>query len=567
MRRETETQGAARALEVATAEDQDARQRLEDAAKALGLTPDSETLSAALTELANQEGAQGRRQEALEDAEAAHQVAQVALNEVRLATQRAEGGVAADLERQRGTTQRLTDEDQRLAQAQAQVEALALEAAIEAKTYGLPTTDLLPEARRRVQTYQAASEALKTAERAKESATREAAIKAQALETAQQQATQTREAVEARQKQLQTAEARCAAVLGGADPEPLEAALQGAVKSAEDQVNLMRDAYTKVKEEADRAQGLLEATRRQVAEAQVTLTAAEAALGALLPAFGTEADLAARALSAEEARRLEVTRQASQRDQMEAASALLAHERQCEAHAAKRPGTMQESDRETLQANRESAQAEAQVHQEAATKADMTLRAQVEARERQAVGMARLEEAKLTLSLWTRMKGLIGTNEGEAFRRFAQVLNLRDLLAKANARLQRLRDRYRLVPAMGSEGERLAFAVVDAAHAGEVRPVSTLSGGETFLVSLSLALALADYRTVRMPIETLLLDEGFGTLDPATLADVLGTLGALTSQGTQVGIISHVEALKEKIPARIQIESLGAGRSRVVVAQ
>ena len=108
----------------------------------------------------------------------------------------------------------------------------------------------------------------------------------------------------------------------------------------------------------------------------------------------------------------------------------------------------------------------------------------------------------------------------------------------------------------------------DAHHANEERPITTLSGGETFLVSLALALALADYRTVRMPVETLLLDEGFGTLDQRTLEEVLGILkglGGALGRRTQVGIISHVEALREAIPARILVEPTGPGRSTVRV--
>jgi exonuclease SbcC len=169
------------------------------------------------------------------------------------------------------------------------------------------------------------------------------------------------------------------------------------------------------------------------------------------------------------------------------------------------------------------------------------------------------------LNLWTRIHKLIGENDGAAFQKYAQILNLEDLLSRANVRLEKLRPRFRLVPARGPDGQlrRLAFAVCDSAHANEERPINTLSGGETFLVSLALALALADYRTVKMPIETLLLDEGFGTLDPKTLDEVMGVLSNLTAAGTQIGIISHVEGLKERIPARILIEPISPGRSTV----
>lgn len=179
---------------------------------------------------------------------------------------------------------------------------------------------------------------------------------------------------------------------------------------------------------------------------------------------------------------------------------------------------------------------------------------------------AEKEAARKALDLWSRVNKLIGENEGRAFQRFAQILNLRDLLERANARLAKLRPRYRLVPATGASGlERLAFAVRDAAHGSEERPVNTLSGGETFLVSLALALALADYRTVQMRIETLLLDEGFGTLDPKTLDEVMGTLEGLTAPGTQIGVISHLEALVPRIQPKIVVEPIAPGRSRLRV--
>jgi len=92
----------------------------------------------------------------------------------------------------------------------------------------------------------------------------------------------------------------------------------------------------------------------------------------------------------------------------------------------------------------------------------------------------------------------------------------------------------------------------------------SLSGGERFLVSLSLALGLSDFRAVKMPIETLLLDEGFGTLDPDTLSVALGALSQLQADGRQVGIISHVVGLQEKIEARIEVRPLGGGRSEAV---
>ncbi|WP_186648237.1 AAA family ATPase [Fluviispira vulneris] len=177
-----------------------------------------------------------------------------------------------------------------------------------------------------------------------------------------------------------------------------------------------------------------------------------------------------------------------------------------------------------------------------------------------------LEKIQVEYNTWLKLHQLIGIGEGNQFKKFAQILNLEELITKANAHLARFEKRYSLAPALDANGvPRLAFAIKDGYHADEARSFKTLSGGETFLVSLALALALADYRSVKMPVETILLDEGFGTLDPSTLQTAMSALESLHSTGTQVGIISHVEVLKESIPSRIIVEKLGNGHSTLRV--
>jgi exonuclease SbcC len=156
-------------------------------------------------------------------------------------------------------------------------------------------------------------------------------------------------------------------------------------------------------------------------------------------------------------------------------------------------------------------------------------------------------------------------------------LNLDRLIIKANLHLARLYPRYRLSQVARDGFPTLEFAVVDLWHVsaeraargqqGRERSPRTLSGGERFLVSLALALGLSDLRTSTLPIETLLLDEGFGTLDPTALDMALGALQQLQADGRQVGIISHVAGLRERIPAQVIVEALGGGRSRVQVSR
>ena len=164
--------------------------------------------------------------------------------------------------------------------------------------------------------------------------------------------------------------------------------------------------------------------------------------------------------------------------------------------------------------------------------------------------------------LWQRLNSLIGSKEGHKFRKFAQGLTLDHLLHLANQHLARLHGRYLL--RRKSTGE-LELDIVDSWQGDVARDTRTLSGGEAFLVSLALALALSDLVSSKTSIDSLFLDEGFGTLDADTLEIALSALDALNASGKMIGIISHVEALKERIPTQIRVEKGGGvGYSKLV---
>ncbi|MGA9523584.1 MAG: SbcC/MukB-like Walker B domain-containing protein, partial [Myxococcaceae bacterium] len=312
---------------------------------------------------------------------------------------------------------------------------------------------------------------------------------------------------------------------------------------------------------------------KQLAELQTSRTEAEDRLGAALRALGLGDERALREslLAPEEVARLGELRSELERSITAAKALTQAQEAAREEHLARQPDPAQQEVALTEELPRLSAlrteleEKHSELHKQevlAAQKLDEQAALRSRLGELQQV----VQEKQAELEVWERLHRLVGVKEGEEFKRYAQTLNLGELLARANGHLERLAPRYRLVGAKSPKGEsRIAFAVEDAFHAGESRPVSTLSGGETFLVSLALALALASYRTVKMPIETLLLDEGFGTLDPETLQVAMAALEALNASGTQVGIISHVEALKERIPARVVVRRAGSGRSSVHV--
>ena len=161
--------------------------------------------------------------------------------------------------------------------------------------------------------------------------------------------------------------------------------------------------------------------------------------------------------------------------------------------------------------------------------------------------------------LWQQLNSLIGSADGAKYRKFAQGLTLDHLVYLANQQLERLHGRYQL--ARRSSGE-LELEVIDTWQADTARDTQTLSGGESFLVSLALALALSDLVSHKTSIDSLFLDEGFGTLDGETLEVALDALDSLNASGKMIGIISHVEALKERIAVQLKVhKGVGMGYS------
>ena len=165
------------------------------------------------------------------------------------------------------------------------------------------------------------------------------------------------------------------------------------------------------------------------------------------------------------------------------------------------------------------------------------------------------------LALWTQLATAIGTTATDNFRDVAQAYTMRILLDQANYFLRKLSQRYELTCYSNS----LAIMVMDKEMGGELRSASSLSGGETFLVSLALALGLASLNDENLNIDMLFIDEGFGTLDGESLEMAVQALGNMPTFGKKVGIISHVDSLKERIPAQIQVTKRGKAASEVVI--
>ena len=169
-----------------------------------------------------------------------------------------------------------------------------------------------------------------------------------------------------------------------------------------------------------------------------------------------------------------------------------------------------------------------------------------------------VDTQKKECNRWQKLHSLIGSADGKKYRNFAQGLTFELMLSHANQRLEKMTDRYLLIRDME---QPLALNVVDNYQAGEIRSTKNLSGGEGFIVSLALALGLSNMASRKVRVDSLFLDEGFGTLDEEALESALETLSGLRQDGKLIGIISHVRALKERINTQINVTPATGGRS------
>jgi len=184
-------------------------------------------------------------------------------------------------------------------------------------------------------------------------------------------------------------------------------------------------------------------------------------------------------------------------------------------------------------------------------------------KERNQVVTQEISAQEQVLKKWTDLMSLLGGSK-HAFNTYVQRLTLHNLIQLANVHLFKLNKRYSLrLDSTYKPGEELFFKLIDHYQTDEARYVDTSSGGEKFLISLALALGLSDLASNNVSIDSLFIDEGFGTLDSQTLETVISSLETLQAQGKMIGIISHVENLKERIPAQIKVLKKSNGVSEV----
>jgi len=389
-----------------------------------------------------------------------------------------------------------------------------------------------------------------------------------------------REAVRASlsEKQARAVEAEAAAVAERASLAALRSERAGllAGKSVVEVEGAQAAAQRASREALDVAQQQLGAAERRLAAAASARSGADAALGRAREKAEAAAAALATAIATHglDRARLDLLLGrdaawiASERKALDAFEAAVRDElakraerqRKLEAHGDGRPASTLE------EAKARAAGAELAEKQAAQEHTAVQLRLLEDDRNRTA--LARLEgdlsRQRAVTARWAAMSTLIGSHDGSALRVFAQGLALRALLQAANQHLESLAPRYRLEPVPRRD---LDLQVVDCDLGNEVRGVNGLSGGESFLVSLALALGLASLSTRRTQARTLFIDEGFGTLDRDTLEQAMAAIDQLGSGERTVGVISHVPELHERIGVKVTIERVSAGRSRLVLPE
>lgn len=321
---------------------------------------------------------------------------------------------------------------------------------------------------------------------------------------------------------------------------------------------------TQAREQLQALTGRIEAQERQLAEFRTQAHEAEAALQHALQAslFGSLPELLSALLPVDERDRLRQQRDTLIEQRQRCAAWHEQAEQAWRQGLSLRPATLaaqaepavieqQLADSKTLLAEKVRQQGEIQ----------QQLSSHQRRRHEQQTLLQTMAASEKNYADWSYLNELIGSREGDKFRKFAQGLTLDNLIHLANRQLARLHDRYQLQRKTAAE---LELEVVDTWQAEAVRDTRTLSGGESFLVSLALALALSDLVSYKTRIDSLFLDEGFGTLDAETLDIALDALDTLNASGKMIGVISHVDAMKERIPVQIKVKKInGMGISRL----
>lgn len=367
------------------------------------------------------------------------------------------------------------------------------------------------------------------------------------------------EHLEALKKELSTGSGERNALYGDKNPDDEERRLKKSISDAEDAERQARDRHNELQQKWNTAKAQVESLKKRIDQREPGLRGLETEFSAALApvGFSNEEQFFAARLSSE--RKVELAAVAKDLDDRQ--TDLKARQKDRETRLVK------EMARKVTDKSLEELEPQLKEYEEALKelrdiiagfkhKLSENTAAKKRIKEKQASIDARKKECRV----WENLHELIGSADGKKYRNFAQGLTFETMIGHANRQLQKMTDRYLLIR---DEIQPLELDVVDNYQAGEIRSTKNLSGGESFIVSLSLALGLSHMASKNVRVDSLFLDEGFGTLDEEALDTALETLAGLQQGGKLIGVISHVPALKERISTQILVSPQTGGRSRI----
>ena len=329
-------------------------------------------------------------------------------------------------------------------------------------------------------------------------------------------------------------------------------------EATRDAAEKLRQDHTAADQEKERVSLALNTARTTREQTSIRVNEA-----ALVAGFENEAALRAAKLPDAEAAQLTAHRTMLEetRVALETQSKTLAQRR-----APLPAGASEDAAKHTeLKAQRSLAEAEQSTLQENVGGCRTILETDDRHREQQKTVATKIDAAQREYNRWNTLRALIGSADGSLFARFAQGLTLERLTGLANRHLAQLSPRYSIRRSKDSEAEELELEIVDHYQAEAVRPMRSLSGGESFLASLALALGMSELASGRTSIESLFIDEGFGSLDAETLETAMSALETLQAKGKTIGVISHVPSMQERITVQVKVTKESNGCSRIDV--
>ncbi|HMQ96597.1 MAG TPA: AAA family ATPase [Candidatus Nanoperiomorbaceae bacterium] len=367
------------------------------------------------------------------------------------------------------------------------------------------------------------------------------------------------ERLEILKKELATGSDERNALYGDKNPDDEECRLNEAVSDAEGAERRARERYNELQQKWSAAKAHVESLRKRIDQREPELKRLETEFSAALApvGFSNQEQFLAAILPSE--RKAELT--ATAKDLDERQTDLKARQKDRETRlATEMARKITEKSLEELEPQYKEYEESLKELRDIIAGLKHKLSENATAKERIKVKQAAIEAQKKECRRWENLHELIGSATGNKYRNFAQGLTFEMMIGHANRQLQKMTDRYLLAR---DDAQPLELNVVDNYQAGEIRSTKNLSGGESFIVSLALALGLSHMASKNVRVDSLFLDEGFGTLDEEALDTALETLAGLQQDGKLIGVISHVLALKERISTQIQITPQAGGRSQI----